>query len=151
VNTEEFCGPGFESGADPLWIDLLEQHMITPFHAMVGGGDQIYCDVYEESPSVCLKRSLKFISSRLMREPELQEWINLKSNSAKVKYPMTDEVFQAIDRFVLPSSVLIHLLIVDLPADSTSTIIVKCSSMAHSPRRTHRCTYCSLLSTVLSV
>ncbi|KAG0366300.1 hypothetical protein BGZ54_005559 [Gamsiella multidivaricata] len=31
-------------GANPLWDDLLVKHDQRPFHAMVGGGDQIYND-----------------------------------------------------------------------------------------------------------
>ncbi|GJJ11971.1 hypothetical protein Clacol_006209 [Clathrus columnatus] len=44
VKPEDFCGPGFDSGADPLWVNLLEKHYEKPFHALVGGGDQLYCD-----------------------------------------------------------------------------------------------------------
>ena len=44
VNSDDFRGPGFDSGYDPVWIDLLKQHERQPFHALVGGGDQIYCD-----------------------------------------------------------------------------------------------------------
>lgn len=32
------------NGADPLWNDMLEAHAKDPFHAVVGGGDQLYCD-----------------------------------------------------------------------------------------------------------
>lgn len=44
VNPDDFRGPGFDSGYDPVWIDLLKKHEEQPFHALVGGGDQIYCD-----------------------------------------------------------------------------------------------------------
>jgi len=27
-----------------LWTDLLAKHADMPFHALVGGGDQLYCD-----------------------------------------------------------------------------------------------------------
>lgn len=43
VDPDEFKGPGFESGYDPVWIDLLEKHDQFGYHCMVGGGDQIYC------------------------------------------------------------------------------------------------------------
>lgn len=37
-------------GANPLWNDLMSKHDTAPFHAMVGGGDQLYCDdVFLES------------------------------------------------------------------------------------------------------
>ena len=44
VNPDDFRGPGFQSGYDPLWVDLLAKHAEQPFHVLVGGGDQIYCD-----------------------------------------------------------------------------------------------------------
>ena len=47
VNPDNFRGPGFRSGYDPVWVDLLAKHAELPFHALVGGGDQLYCDGYE--------------------------------------------------------------------------------------------------------
>lgn len=44
VNPDDFRGPGYESGYDPVWCDLLEKHSESPFHVLVGGGDQLYCD-----------------------------------------------------------------------------------------------------------
>jgi hypothetical protein len=44
VNPDDFRGPGFQSGYDPVWVDLLAKHAEQPFHLLVGGGDQIYCD-----------------------------------------------------------------------------------------------------------
>ncbi|KAI0290515.1 hypothetical protein BC826DRAFT_1092547 [Russula brevipes] len=69
VNPDDFRGPGFQSGYDPVWVDLLAKHAEQPFHLLVGGGDQLYCDA-------------------IVREPELQEW-----------YPLTPEMLSAIDRF----------------------------------------------------
>lgn len=46
VNPDDFRGPGFKTGYDPVWMDLLAKHTDKPFHALVGGGDQIYCDGY---------------------------------------------------------------------------------------------------------
>ncbi|KAK7014992.1 C-CAP/cofactor C-like domain-containing protein [Favolaschia claudopus] len=79
INPDDFRGPGYNSGYDPVWIDLLSKHAEEPFHALVGGGDQIYCD-------------------SITREPELQEWINSKPNERK-QCAMTDEISSAIDRF----------------------------------------------------
>ncbi|KAJ6547407.1 hypothetical protein B0H19DRAFT_954671 [Mycena capillaripes] len=79
VNPDDFRGPGYNTGYDPVWIDLLSKHAEEPFHALVGGGDQIYCD-------------------GLTREPELQDWINSKPHERK-QYPLTDEISSAIDRF----------------------------------------------------
>jgi hypothetical protein len=46
IDMEPFRGEGFDSGFDPVWADLLEKHEKRPFHVLVGGGDQIYCDAY---------------------------------------------------------------------------------------------------------
>ncbi|KZT28528.1 hypothetical protein NEOLEDRAFT_1154428 [Neolentinus lepideus HHB14362 ss-1] len=80
VNPDTFRGPGFQSGYDPVWVDLLAKHQEEPFHALVGGGDQLYCD-------------------GLTREPELQEWVTLSKPEEKKKYPLSVEVILAIDRF----------------------------------------------------
>ena len=36
VDTDSFKGEGFESGFDPVWVDLLEKHDQTGLHALVG-------------------------------------------------------------------------------------------------------------------
>lgn len=46
VDQTTFTGGEFKSGYDPVWADLLQKHEERPFHALVGGGDQIYCDAY---------------------------------------------------------------------------------------------------------
>ncbi|KIY51015.1 hypothetical protein FISHEDRAFT_37727 [Fistulina hepatica ATCC 64428] len=80
VNPDDFRGPGYKSGYDPLWMDLLSKHAQEPFHALMGGGDQIYCD-------------------SLTREPELQEWVTRTRPLDRKMYPVTEEIEQAIDRF----------------------------------------------------
>ncbi|EPQ58419.1 hypothetical protein GLOTRDRAFT_36442 [Gloeophyllum trabeum ATCC 11539] len=80
VNPDNFRGPGFQSGYDPVWVDLLSKHQEEPFHALVGGGDQLYCD-------------------GLTREPELQGWVTLTKPEAKKQYPLSEEIVLAIDRF----------------------------------------------------
>lgn len=79
VNPDDFRGPGFKSGYDPMWIDLLRKHVERPFHVLVGGGDQLYCDL-------------------LTREPEIQEWI-LAKPSMKKNFPLTGEIVSCVDRF----------------------------------------------------
>ena len=44
VNSDSFRGMGFQTGYDPVWVDLLAKHAEQPFHVLVGGGDQLYCD-----------------------------------------------------------------------------------------------------------
>ncbi|KAF5330481.1 hypothetical protein D9619_005986 [Psilocybe cf. subviscida] len=80
VNPDDFRGPGFKSGYDPVWMDLLSKHSETPFHALVGGGDQLYCD-------------------SLMREPEMQEWVSKTKPGDKKNFPLSREMELAIDRF----------------------------------------------------
>lgn len=80
MNPDDFRGPGFKSGYDPVWMDLLAHHAEEPFHALVGGGDQLYCD-------------------SIVREPELQDWVNQTKAEAKKAYVLTDEMRLAIDRF----------------------------------------------------
>ncbi|TFK88792.1 hypothetical protein K466DRAFT_575189 [Polyporus arcularius HHB13444] len=80
VNPDDFRGPGFKSGYDPVWMDLLAHHAEEPFHALVGGGDQLYCD-------------------SIVREPELQDWVTQMKPEAKKNYFLSDEMRLAIDRF----------------------------------------------------
>ncbi|TIA90153.1 hypothetical protein E3P99_01665 [Wallemia hederae] len=74
VNPADFNGP------HKLWDDVLKQHNEKPYHAVVGGGDQIYCDI-------------------LMREPELQDWVNEVDGQEKQKMPLTEPMSFALDRF----------------------------------------------------
>ena len=62
MNPDDFRGPGFKSGYDPVWMDLLSKHAKQPFHALVGGGDQLYCDMYALSSSHCISNELTFSS-----------------------------------------------------------------------------------------
>ena len=61
-------------------MDLLAHHAEEPFHALIGGGDQLYCD-------------------GIVREPELQEWVTTKAAAQKKAFVLTDEMRFAIDRF----------------------------------------------------
>lgn|ERR1700753_2224963 len=80
VNPDDFRGPGFQSGYDPVWTDLMEKHCEEPFHMLMGGGDQLYCD-------------------GVIREPELQGWLHTTKQDKKKSYKLTDEISLAIDRF----------------------------------------------------
>ncbi|KAG9007389.1 hypothetical protein FRB94_014416 [Tulasnella sp. JGI-2019a] len=57
INPDDFKSSAYETGYDPVWSDLLEKHAESPFHVLVGGGDQIYCDGYVEpqgdAQSIC--------------------------------------------------------------------------------------------------
>ncbi|PIL30524.1 hypothetical protein GSI_07224 [Ganoderma sinense ZZ0214-1] len=80
VNPDDFRGPGFKSGYDPVWMDLLAHHSEEPFHALIGGGDQLYCD-------------------SIIREPEMQDWVTQTKPENKKNYQLTEEMALAIDRF----------------------------------------------------
>ena len=98
MNPDDFRGPGFQSGYDPLWVDLLAQHAERPFHILVGGGDQLYCDGW-----VVLLISCGFVASSLRfsvtREPELQEWLNHPKPEEKKQFRLTQDILYAMDRF----------------------------------------------------
>jgi len=80
INPDDFRGPGFQTGYDPVWADLMEKHAEEPFHMLMGGGDQLYCD-------------------GVIREPELQDWVHTTKQERKKNYQLTDEILFAIDRF----------------------------------------------------
>ncbi|KAI8827692.1 hypothetical protein BJ741DRAFT_629041 [Chytriomyces cf. hyalinus JEL632] len=42
--TDDVEDPAAFQGIFPLWRDLMQKHRATPFHVLVGGGDQIYMD-----------------------------------------------------------------------------------------------------------
>ncbi|KAI0253864.1 hypothetical protein BJV78DRAFT_1371871 [Lactifluus subvellereus] len=80
VNPDDLRGPGSQSSYDLVWADLLAKHAEQPFHVLVGGGNQIYCD-------------------GIIREPELQEWANQPKPEEKKRYPLTQEILTAIEHF----------------------------------------------------
>ncbi|CAO1636227.1 unnamed protein product [Parajaminaea phylloscopi] len=69
------------NGPNPLWDDTIREHQKRPFHAVVGGGDQIYND-------------------KLTGEPEMQDWVNQKDPKLRMAMPLTDEMSTAIDRYL---------------------------------------------------
>lgn len=77
VDPEDFCGP------DPLWRDVLRQHQNTPWHVMLGGGDQIYCDGLS-------KRSKLF-----------KAWLQIDNLHHKFSTPCTVELQNEVEEFYL--------------------------------------------------
>ncbi|KAJ3552242.1 hypothetical protein NM688_g4254 [Phlebia brevispora] len=80
VNQNDFRGPGFQSGYDPVWSDVLQKHAENPFHVLVGAGGQIYSDA-------------------IISEPELQEWASMKDAGKKNNCSLSLEMHSAIDQF----------------------------------------------------
>ncbi|WAQ86503.1 hypothetical protein PtA15_7A229 [Puccinia triticina] len=68
------------NGPDPVWNDLLDRHKALPFHVMIGGGDQLYCDP-------------------IAKEPELSGWLQEKDQEVKKTAQMTQPMSVALDRF----------------------------------------------------
>ncbi|KAG0705021.1 hypothetical protein DFH29DRAFT_908455 [Suillus ampliporus] len=111
VNQDDFRGPGFKSGYDPMWVDLLRQHVERPFHVLVGGGDQLYCD-------------------SLTREPAIQEWI-LAKPSAKKNFPLTGEIVSCIDRFFFNHYCSSFRMGAFARANSSIPMLNMCANLAH--------------------
>lgn len=71
------------SGPDPLWRDVLNEHQTRPFHVMIGGGDQIYCD-------------------KVMQESDLfEEWTRIKNPHHKHNAPFSPDLKAELENFYL--------------------------------------------------
>lgn len=79
VDSDKLCGP------DPLWRDVLNEHQTRPFHAMIGGGDQIFNDQI------------------VMESTHFQEWVKIKNVHEKY-----DAAFTAEFRAELETAFLDH-------------------------------------------
>ncbi|KAG0048204.1 hypothetical protein BGZ83_006808 [Gryganskiella cystojenkinii] len=67
-------------GANPLWNDALAKHTEHPYHVMIGGGDQLYCD-------------------SLLKEPEMEEWLAITSVQEREKVQCKPHWIEAIERY----------------------------------------------------
>jgi len=77
VNPDDLSGP------DPLWRDVLNTHQTSPFHVMIGGGDQIYNDA-------------------VMRFTKLfQDWLLIKNPLHKHNAPFTAALQDELEGFYL--------------------------------------------------
>ncbi|KAF7592199.1 hypothetical protein BBP40_000540 [Aspergillus hancockii] len=65
VDSNRLCGP------DPLWRDVLNEHQTRPFHAMIGGGDQIFNDKITAESTF------------------FQEWVRIKDVHDKYDTPLS--------------------------------------------------------------
>lgn len=77
VNPDELSGP------DPLWRDVLNNHQSRPFHVMLGGGDQLYCD------SVMHQTTL------------FKDWLGIRNPLHKHNAPFTAEMQDELESFYL--------------------------------------------------
>ncbi|PSR77901.1 hypothetical protein BD289DRAFT_486282 [Coniella lustricola] len=77
VNPDELSGP------DPLWRDVLNNHQSRPFHVMLGGGDQLYCDAV------------------MQQTRHFQEWLTVRNPLHKHNAPFTPEMQDELEVFYL--------------------------------------------------
>ncbi|RAO65883.1 uncharacterized protein BHQ10_001895 [Talaromyces amestolkiae] len=71
------------SGPDPLWRDVLNEHQTRPFHVMIGGGDQLYCD-------------------KVMQDSEqFEEWTRIKNPHHKNNAPFSPAFKAELETFYL--------------------------------------------------
>lgn len=86
TDEEAFSGPA-------LWNDVNRCHAETPFHVMIGGGDQIYNDSIRVSGP-------------------LREWTNIANPKKRREYPFPEKLRQECDDFYLKNYVkwfVLHL------------------------------------------
>ncbi|KAJ3406608.1 hypothetical protein HDV05_005908 [Chytridiales sp. JEL 0842] len=68
-------------GIAPMWNDLLAEHNKMPMFAMLGGGDQVYCDgVFKDLPAV-------------------QEWMQIKGKENRQNAPWTERLENDVTTF----------------------------------------------------
>ncbi|KAI6150305.1 hypothetical protein BKA82DRAFT_4461602 [Pisolithus tinctorius] len=99
VNPDDFRGPGFRSGYDPMWVDLLQQHSQKTFPRP---GWRWRPALLRLVSLIKLRTStLKTHSlTSLTREPEMQDWVHSQNITAKLSCPLTPEITECIDRFL---------------------------------------------------
>lgn len=71
------------SGPDPMWRDVLNTHQTQPFHAMIGGGDQIYND--------CVGNDSELF----------KEWLRLRNPLHKHTAALTPDMQDELEEFYL--------------------------------------------------
>ncbi|KXZ56912.1 hypothetical protein GPECTOR_1g822 [Gonium pectorale] len=59
-----------KGGIQPLWRDVMRVHATQPLHAMVGGGDQLYCD-------------------DVWNVPSLRQWTSIQDKPSRNSYPFS--------------------------------------------------------------
>lgn len=75
--------PDALSGPDPLWRDVLNNHQSRPFHVMLGGGDQLYCDAV------------------MRKTTHFQDWLMIRNPLHKHNAPFTVEMQDELEVFYL--------------------------------------------------
>ena len=73
--------PDMLSGPDPMWRDVLNNHQTSPFHVMIGGGDQIYNDEVADECDLFI------------------DWLEIKNPFHKRSAPFTPELQAQVEDF----------------------------------------------------
>ncbi|KAI9470847.1 MAG: hypothetical protein EXX96DRAFT_531384 [Benjaminiella poitrasii] len=68
-----------EKGA-PLWQDVLDRHEVTPFHVMLGGGDQLYQD-------------------RLIHEDFMKPWVAERNPAKRLQMKLPQSMKDGFEHF----------------------------------------------------
>ncbi|KAI8900337.1 hypothetical protein BC833DRAFT_618636 [Globomyces pollinis-pini] len=68
------------NGITPMWTDIMREHEKEPFHGMIGGGDQLYCDHVLECPA-------------------LAPWFQIKDKKERMAADWTDEMQSQVTEF----------------------------------------------------
>ncbi|KAJ1660599.1 hypothetical protein IWQ61_000493 [Dispira simplex] len=77
-------------GPNPLWDDFLAKHAQRPFHVMVGGGDQLYCD-------------------GVWKVPELAPFLNNKDKKKRKVIPFSPQMQHAVEQYYFERYVYVFL------------------------------------------
>ncbi|SGZ49979.1 CIC11C00000002220 [Sungouiella intermedia] len=89
MNVVSYSCNGFSLATDTsdyqlsLWLDVLRKHSSQNYHVMLGGGDQIYCDL--------IKVHCK----------GLEPWLNLESSSKKREVEVTPDLLEEFEHYYL--------------------------------------------------
>ncbi|KAF9995812.1 hypothetical protein BGZ65_008566 [Modicella reniformis] len=67
-------------GPNPLWNDMMAKHAANPYHVMIGGGDQLYCD-------------------SLLNEPEMMEWLGLGTTEERERVNCGERWTTSIEQY----------------------------------------------------
>ncbi|KAL1920335.1 uncharacterized protein VTP21DRAFT_1481 [Calcarisporiella thermophila] len=68
-------------GHDPLWNDFFKKHSEQPYHLMVGGGDQIYCD-------------------SILKEPVMiEEWLEKGDRKVRRNTAMSERLYRGMQAY----------------------------------------------------
>lgn len=69
-------------GIQPMWRDVNRIHASNPFHVLIGGGDQLYCD-------------------QIWKLPTIEAWREISHESKRFKHEFTKEMEHEVNNFYL--------------------------------------------------